>query len=293
MRLADAARKHGIDAFTAEDFNFVSSKVTADPDRLILVGGQALEVLGLVFDVPSPFGEGNALTEDADWLGSKQDAQWLCDKLGDLSVEVYFPSRDDTGSSSALAYLQRGPRILMMDFLHSIVGPDNDKVRSLAVPVTLNNGAVIQVLHPLLCLESRLANLKVLPEKRRGNGPAQAKWAINIVRAFLDHLAGGQGKAEQLAKACRMVFHLALSDYAKFCLVTYRLNPMKAITDAHIEAVGGDFAQKEWPVKAAQVRKRHGHWLEVAGRKMQHVPGSVTGGDESSVSFGEMDSQLR
>jgi hypothetical protein len=114
MRISELVAKQGIAKFTPEDFQFVTKRIATDPDRLILVGGQAVEVWSVLFDVPSPLGNGVALTEDADWLGSKLDAKWLCDLLEqEAKVELQFASDFDATPSSAIAYVQRGRRILL------------------------------------------------------------------------------------------------------------------------------------------------------------------------------------
>lgn len=174
MDVRELLRKQGISSFTAADFEFVTSKIAADPSRLILVGGQSVAVWGIIFDVASPLGAHQTLTKDADWLGGKLDAKWLCDQLGPSSdVDLQFAADFDVTPSSALAFLRRDNRVLMMDFLRSIVGPENAEIQELAVSVVLQDSSML-VMHPLLCLESRFANLKELPAKRQGNGPLQA-----------------------------------------------------------------------------------------------------------------------
>ncbi len=174
MRLSALVNQRGVDAFTFDDFLFVGSKVSLDPSRLFLVGGQALETWGVVFDVLAPTGDRHPLTEDTDWLGSKRDALWLCDLLGKDNTELQLASADENGPSSALAFLKRPDgRILLMDFLRMVIGPSNEEVRRLAVPVQVGSAPAItlHVMHPLLCLASRLHNLKALEAKRKGNGP--------------------------------------------------------------------------------------------------------------------------
>lgn len=117
MRLRDLVKQQGIASFTADDFHFVTSKLSEDPGRLILVGGQAIAVWGVLLDVASPLGPQHTLTEDTDWLGGKLDAKWLCERLGPPSdVDLQFAGDFDSTPSSALAYLKRGNRVLMMDF---------------------------------------------------------------------------------------------------------------------------------------------------------------------------------
>lgn len=168
-RLLDLVKEQGISAFTYDDVKFVSKPLLTNPDRLILVGGQAVEVWGVLLNVAPPTGV--ALTEDTDWLGSSKDAQWLIDSLGPIAKDLQFPDKWDPSPGSALAFIQRDNRILMMDFMRSIIGPNEDVIKRLAVRVTLMDDVTLTVLHPLHCLESRLANLAIIPEKRMGNGP--------------------------------------------------------------------------------------------------------------------------
>jgi hypothetical protein len=209
MRLSAYVNQHGIDAFNFEDFLFVGQQVAKAPEPLILVGGQALETWGLAFNVLAPTGEQAPLTEDADWLGGKKDAIWLCERLGVENTELMIAGDFDSSPSTALAYLRRPDgRILMMDFLRAIVGPSNEEVRRLAVPVTIADQVTLHVLHPLLCLESRMANLEVIPGKRTGNGPMQAVWSVNIAAAYLQARLGSDSN-DQLAAACRMIAEMA------------------------------------------------------------------------------------
>lgn len=272
MRLSLQVRRQGIDSFTRDDFRFVSSKLATDPSRLILVGGQAIEVWGVLLDVPNPVGEANPLTEDVDWLGGKVDAKWLCDLLGPKeSVELQLAPDFDPTLSSALAYLERPDgRILLMDFMRSIVGPTSERIHDLAVTVELHGGAVIRVMHPLLCLESRLANLHIIPAKRNGNGPMQAQWAINIAEAYLKTIHGPKA-ADQLPKACREIAAIALSDHGRYCYVSHDLNPLSAVSTEVLALATEDFVRLEWPHVVARVAKRQARWKEIAARDLPQV----------------------
>lgn len=272
MRIRDLVAHQGVQSFTAEDFNFVTSQLTEDPDRLILVGGQAIEVWGVLFDVPSPIGDHAPLTEDADWLAGPQDAQWLCDKLGGPeSVDIQFPEAFDSTPSSALAYLRRGERILMMDFLRTIVGPKPEQVQKLAVNVDVQ-GNVFAVMHPLLCLESRLANLHIIPSKRLGNGPMQAQWAIEIVHAYLAHLVSSSHDKEQVAKACREIAELAtFKPCGIYCYKNFSLNPISAVTPDIVGYVGGGFSRQEWPTILSRLDRRQAKWRSQHAAAMSKI----------------------
>ncbi len=274
MKLSALAYKNGIDTFTAADFEFVSAKVSQDPERLILVGGQAIEIWARFLDVPSPIGNGSPLTEDTDWLGGKRDAQWLCERLGPKDdVELNFA--DDFGSSpnSAQAYLRRAGRILMMDFLRSIVGPDTEMIRKLAVEVQVRDAKIL-VMHPLLCLESRFANLEVIPAKRKGNGPMQAEWTIKITQAFLRRMVAENLDKDELAKACRRIAELAEHTYGKYCLLHFGLDALSAIPEDVVSHIGGRFETEEWPRSKERIKKKQARLKEIASRSVQQVRGS-------------------
>lgn len=270
MRLSALVRQNGIDPFTAEDVLYVSQHASKAPEGLILVGGQAIETWGIFFNVLAPTGDQAPLTEDIDWLGGKRDALWLCERLGKNATEVYFPSAHDNSPSSALAYLERpGGRILMMDFLRGIVGPTNEEVQRLAVPVQFDQ-TTLQVLHPLLCLESRMANLAVLPSKRQGNGPLQAIWAIDIARAYLEH-RGQNATPGQIASDCRLMVELAEFKHGRYCWLNYKLDPLCAIS-SHVLAMAGEgFVTKEWPHILARVTFKRDQWDEQASRPVQQI----------------------
>lgn len=271
MRLRDLVSQHGISSFTADDFRFVTSKISADPGRLILVGGQAIAVWGILFDVPSPLGEHQTLTEDADWLGSKLDAKWLCDRLGaPADVDLQFARDFDSTPSSALAFLRRGKRLLMMDFLRAIVGPETREIQKLAVEVQLHEASFL-VMHPLLCLESRFANLKELPAKRGGNGPLQATWMINITRAFLLAQVRDGMDRRQVAKAIRRVAELAEYQLGKYCLLNFQLNAMEAIPPEAIAYVGEGFESIEWPHLAQRIARKQAGWRAHHERVLQRA----------------------
>ncbi len=263
MRVRDLVRQQGIASFTADDFRFVTSKISEDPGRLILVGGQAVAVWGILFDTPSPLGEQQTLTEDADWLGDKLDAKWLCDRLGSPSdVDLQFAGDFDSTPSSALAFLRRGNRVVMMDFLRAIVGPEKAEIEDLAVEVVLQESSFL-VMHPLLCLESRFANLEAIPSKRRGNGPLQAVWMINITRAFLlSQVAQGQDP-KQVAKAIKRIAELAEFKRAgRYCFLNFQLDPLQAIPDEAVTYAGDGFANHEWPRLHERILGKQQRWLE-------------------------------
>ncbi|RYG14886.1 MAG: hypothetical protein EON92_00400 [Burkholderiales bacterium] len=260
MKLSDYVRENGIDPFTREDFAFVGGKLATNPSRLVLVGGQAIEVWGIYFDVLAPSGEHEPLTEDTDWYGSKDDAQWLCGLLGGKQYTELIIAKDfDPSPNSALAYIKRPDgRVLLMDFLRTVMGLSEEQIVRFAVSISVG-GVNLNVLHPIYCLESRLANLKNIPSKRNTNGVMQANWAVKIMEAYLMNLASSQdveGKNRELIKTCSSIAEAAEFRSGPYCFQTFRVDPLEAVSPRVLDAIGGRFVTDDWPRRVARIQVR-------------------------------------
>jgi hypothetical protein len=265
--------------FLPGDFYYVVEKTSRSPERLILVGGQALEVWGVVLDVKPPSAvevdEQNfhALTVDADWLGQKADAQWLADLLGRDHTELSIPAVGDPTPSTAVLYLERNGRVMLMDFLAGVTGIQNAELLKYAaeVDVAMPDGRTVplRVLDPVHCLLSRMANLKAYASKRAGNGLLQAQWAIDILRAYLRYMVACGAPEDTMRKQCHRVAEIAEygSKAAAFCFTRYQIDPLLTV-DADVVAAGGTgFAEKDWPVTVARIRRKQSDWLKKASRE--------------------------
>lgn len=243
MRLSQYVHEKGFDAFNADDFRFVGSKLSVDPDRLILVGGQAIETWGLYFDVLPPTGDRHPLTEDADFYGGKDDAKWLCAQLGKADTELILNKDFDPSPNTAIAYVRRPDgRVLLLDFLRTVVGLTPAQIKELAVPVNVGD-IRFSVLHPLLCLESRLANLEKLPWKRNTNGVMQTTWSIGIVRAYLLRMRGEGASDRDIIKACHHVAEASEYRSGPYCFHNFGIDPLKAVSQEVLDQVGADSSQ--------------------------------------------------
>jgi hypothetical protein len=277
LRLSEIAAQNGIDSFEFDDFLFVGKSLSQDPARLVLVGGQAIETWGNFFQVSPPTGDQAPLTEDTDFLGNRDDAKWLCKLLGKGETELILAKDFDPSPNSAIAYLQRPDgRILLIDFLHAIVGVTNEDIGKTAVRITVA-GCELKVLHPLLCLKSRLANLEKLSTKRNTNGIMQAQWAINIVHAYLLNLLDRKDVAQRdLIRQFTDVTELAEYGSGPYCFRNFGLDPLKAITQDMVERVGSRFVNEDWPRRIARIkekRNKHGRLLmrlDMSNLKPEH-----------------------
>jgi hypothetical protein len=274
-RLSAIAGQLGVTPFSRDDFFYVTSKLAQEPDRLVLVGGQALETWGVLLKVPAPNGQVNPLTEDTDWLGSHADALWLANLLGIDSTELWSPPLDDPTPNTALIYLERvESQVLLMDFLRCVTGLENQEINQLAAEIEVpapDGGLVrLRVLHPLHCLVSRMANLAVHPRKRQGNGPMQAHWAIAIVRAYLASFAD-QAAEGQIRKACQKVAEMAEFNHAEYCYLNFGIDPLQAVTAKVLAAGGKGFVTNDWPRTVARIEGKRQKWLDRQAYKKERA----------------------
>lgn len=213
------------DWFSPEDFNRIAALISRDPEshRFIIVGGQSLVGWALTLDIDLPKTATPYLTQDLDLFCTQADAQWLADQLG---AELRAPTLDDATCQSGKLLFQPGSDRgwLIIDFLQAIIGPSNEQVKAMAVPISYN-GRQLHLLHPLLCLHSRLANLHALPEKRSGNGVAQAYVAIEIVKRYLESLP----PSPLLLKSVRRLLQIAFSIEGIRCHKEWGIDPLAAI----------------------------------------------------------------
>lgn len=116
-------------------------------------------------------------------------------------------------------------------------------------------------MHPLLCLESRFANLEVIPAKRKGNGPLQALWMINITRALLRDWVQQKQDPKQVTKAIRQIAELAeFKSSGRFCLLNFQLNALDAIPNEAVVYAGAGFSNIEWPMLLKRIQEKQKKW---------------------------------
>lgn len=249
--------------FTTPDLDtlFNALKRLPNPQNFVLVGGQALSFWVDYFEIPIPKLESVYLTQDADFLGSKKDAEILADILG---AKIKMATLDDLAPNLAvLTYPGVNGEKLYIDVLSVIVGiNDNDEIRRRAVPVG-RDGAILYILHPLLCLKSRIENLRLLPGKRNGNGISQARVAVQVVRSYIDGLLlqaamnaakGEQPNEREALYAANQIRDMALGRASRFVYKEYKIDILDAVDQNAFKT--NAFREKNWPNVCKWVNKR-------------------------------------
>lgn len=220
----------------------------------LLVGGQALATWAVYYGI-QPAGElSRVVTMDADFIGSNETAQKLQRSLGQ-PWKLQKATLDDFGPQVAKVYATLPEQgIKQVDFLSGIVGLDTDAIRRRASQLRLEDGTTVQLLHPLDVLESRLRNLDALPSKRNAIGVAQARLAVSVVRAFIEHYMNEAGDPRTVRQAVKRVENLALDTQLSRVAFTYDLDVLAAIPVDRIAY--SRFREEQWPRMLARLNTK-------------------------------------
>jgi hypothetical protein len=233
--------------------------------RALLIGGQALGVWAVRLGVRPPRSLGPTVSSDVDFVGTGTTASELCKALGG-NWKTKQGTLDDAGSQVSKLYRKVGEAGLQqIDFLSGVVGLDTATVRQRAVGITLEDGTVLQVMHPLDVLESRLHNLAVLPGKRNSVGVVQARFAAQVARAFVeDHIAEGRDP-KVLRQTLKRIEKIALDGALYPVAFTYDIDVLGAIPLARIPFPR--YVRDQFPRVLAQLATRRERYVKLLTRR--------------------------
>ena len=156
---------------------------------------------------------------------------------------------DNTPNTATIVFVGPSGSKLMIDFLGTVVGLSADEVRRLSVPIDMD-GRLLNVMHPLLCLRSRICNLEVLTSKRNRNGLAQAKVAIHVAKMYLQKRIADNEVREAL-NGTKLIAVLATSKAGRFVWDKWEIDVLEAV-DPSIFPVH-EFQEKEWPKQMKRI----------------------------------------
>jgi hypothetical protein len=146
--LAEFVSHSDYDWFTPADLTRVINAIHALPDwkSVVLVGGQSLTAWVEYYKIKLPAFEGPYLTIDADFLGTKTEAEVIARELGS---NAQIPSIDDhTPNAATIDFTGASGRKLHIDILSGVLGLKSDAVRKLAVNLEIDANKPVSVLHP-------------------------------------------------------------------------------------------------------------------------------------------------
>lgn len=237
----------GFDWFRPEDLPVLFKALQQVHPPAILVGGQSLTFWVDFFELPIPRTKTPYLTQDADILGTKLDAQIIAKHLN--RGKVFTPEADDHTPSTGLITYDADGRRLMIDVMGMLCGLDNDQIKETAITLNIAQYGDVSILHPRLVLISRISNLKMLPSKRDKNGITQAKLAIEMYKSFMvwysSQLSSDSEYQEFLLSKAEELKEISLLDASVYVYMNYGINVLDSFPIELVE--NQKFLDIQWP----------------------------------------------
>jgi len=198
-------------------------------DRAFLVGGQALNIWAERYSHCTELAEyGPFTSKDIDYFGYLQAAQKLAKAIGG---KMRTPSADHMTPQSALVTAEIDGRTVEIDFLTHVLGVKSPNLENaaaeLVMQVRTGNGIgtlSVPIMHPLHCLQSRLANVVTLGRKDAVS-KRQLEAAPIVVREYISETLGEGEHSEATATLERLFDYLRSDPVGRQAHVVMRNDP--------------------------------------------------------------------
>jgi hypothetical protein len=240
------------DWFTPADLTRVINAIHALPDwsSVVLVGGQSLTAWVEYYKIKLPAFEGPYLTVDADFLGTKTEAEVIARELGS---KAQIPEIDDqTPNAATIDFTGASGKKLHIDILTGVLGLKSEVVRKLAVNLEIDGNLPVPVLHPLLVLDSRCINLERLSGKRHSNGITQARVACVVVASYLSDCLSSPGRRREAINAAKRIARLAQTSAGVFVWQQWAIDVMATVDAAKMP---GEFS-RSWAYEVTETARK-------------------------------------
>lgn len=153
-------------------------------------------------------------SKDIDYFGYREAAHKLADALGGRVLE---PDMDNQTPQTAIVEAKVQGQLLQIDFLGNVLGVRpkalQDSAAEIIVPYRRGDHAgsvAIPVMHPLHCLQSRIANLIVL-KRPDATAKRQAEAAPLVLREYISH-ALREGDHREATRTLQGLFQFLSKD---------------------------------------------------------------------------------
>ena len=231
------------------------SLILAAAPEGVLIGGMALAFWADEFGILPEGALQAGVTFDADFLGTRGEAEATADRLAERmpgQVEILLPDMDRQTANSAKILLYRShgrSDAVEIDYVSGVYGftmEAEQRLRHRSFRVKTPFGEVT-VMHPIDCLISRVMNLDGLPSKRNPAGIAQCRLAVAVTRAFIGAQCTDKSKQAMKTslKAAEVVAELAMTAPAQRIAIEYGIDLLEAIPADAIHS--GQFREVRWP----------------------------------------------
>jgi hypothetical protein len=195
-------------------------------EQVVLVGGQSVMFWAYYYGL---INQNESFTTDIDFFGNSADIEAADARLVAIQHQTLFAELDDASPNSGVILVEYKGLKVRVDYLWSVYGLAGSDIIERSVPLNINgNTSTIRVLHPLMCLESKLANLGAFPNKRNAFGVTQAELTIKVAQRYIQNLLENQRLRDAL-NAIERVARIAQMDASNFAWLIFQLDVSLAI----------------------------------------------------------------
>jgi hypothetical protein len=186
-------------------------------EAAVLVGGQAVNFWAEYYAgrVPQLARAAPFTSKDIDFCGGVRAVRLCAERLGGSAV---LASMDDATPNVGIVSFEDGAGARhTIDFIDQPMGLTAREVHRTAIPVDVLDargratGARIRVMHPVLCMESRVHNTMALPSYDTPHALKQLRASILCAREFLRDLLDA-GETRAVLKLIERIFAFCTSD---------------------------------------------------------------------------------
>lgn len=184
-------------------------------DGAFVIGGQALNLWAEYYSAADELALYRPYTsKDIDYFGGRAAAEKLAASLGG---KVLYPDLDNHTPQTAIVQARVDGQDIEIDFLGHVLGVRpkalQDGVAEIVIPYRFANGGgevAIPIMHPLHCLQSRIANIIVL-HRRDDTARRQAEAAPVVLREYIAQ-ALDQGEHREATRTLQGLFDFLSRD---------------------------------------------------------------------------------
>lgn len=260
-------------AWTSESLREIYVRLLQNEVEFVVIGGQAINLwsdhYSRLSDLPAfeweslePFSSG-----DLDCLGSSMDAL-AAGKVFGVEVELYSPfSRTPVPNSGSMVVpINEGN--LLIHFLHTPYGASADEVRRTARLIHLSDTMAAPVMHPLLCLETKITNLFAFDQRARQD-LKHVRLACLILHEYIRERVQQKAAKDVLNTAERVgrlvCTQLGLTLWRQYGIACESFIPLEGIREAsRTEGKLDAFLGIRWPIIETKIRDRRMRFEAIA-----------------------------
>lgn len=206
-------------------------------DTVVLVGGQAVNYwLSYYRERDASLAEiGVVTSDDVDFFGMSDAAARMASAIEGSTLAT--TSFDDAGSpnTAIVTFHDRHGRERRIDFLRLVHGlKDEKRIRATAIVVELKDldgrptGIELRVLHPVLCLESRVHNTHTFARYQSPRALRQVRAAIACARGYITECCD-RNETRAAYRAIKVIGELAARPAGSGVFEMFGLDVLEAI----------------------------------------------------------------